>query len=109
MELEIGTELDFADLKADYRLQSDGGDPWGSAMSAFFQVANEMHRRGMDHPQEWKYHPGAGRMEGPEDWTDENTPGFAWECVHATDDALEALGALLSRYIDKLRTAGHSY
>ena len=102
-------KLNLADLKRQYKLESDSYDPWGSCMGAFFQLADEMERRGIDHPAEWKYRPGAMGPGDPAEWTEDDEPAFGWECVHATDEALKSFGALLHRYCGLLEGSGRSY
>lgn len=93
----------YAELLAEYRLCS-GGDPWGECMSAWFGAVGEMHWRGLDIPCEWRYFPGAGG-----DGRAEEEDYFREVFAGADDDSLERFAHVMSRYSDKLRTAGHSY
>lgn len=91
-----------SDLRESFRMERDSGDPWGSVMGWLFDIADEMERRGSEHPVEWRYRPGAF---GPPDESECNAGGV----LDATDDALEQFGRVLNRYADKLRIAGKDY
>ena len=92
-------EVFFA-LAPDYGPKND---PWGQAVSAFFDVAGELTKRGADVPDAWQYRPGAG---GPSvsEWGAE-----VFADLQPTDADLLRLGALLHKLTDRLDRAGRSY
>jgi len=87
----------------EYKLQADNGDPWGSAMSALFDIAEELDRRGDEVPAEWEYRPGALGPGAPDTY-------FAQAVLPLYDASdMRAFGSVLARYTDNLRAAGMSY
>lgn len=96
--------MTYADLKANFNLSFDGDDAWGSVMSWWFTVADEIHfNRGFDVPASWRFRPSpCGPSNDPE--------AFETEAVQAaSDEALQRFGAVLDRYATKLKRAGRDY
>ena len=97
--------LDYSTLKAEMRLCGDWGDPWGTCMHWWFEVAEEMHfsRPHLGPPDAWRFRPSPfGRSGDPDD--------FARVTVAlATDAALVAFGALIDRYARLLKHLGRDY
>jgi len=92
------------EIKYEYALYCDPGDRWGSAMVAFFDVAEELYRRAEYVPDEWRFSPGAAGPPDPEI----EPPGF--DIVLESDsDALVAFGNILHRYTRQLDYLGESY
>jgi hypothetical protein len=107
--LEVRNDFySYQDLKAEYKLGEDSGDKWGSAMGAMFSLCAELYERGdsrsIEALAEWQYSAPtcAGDVREPDD-------GYYDLFENAQSSALLKLGALLSRYIDRLDKAGHSY
>lgn len=90
---------------------ADPGDPWGTAMSWSFGVAEVLHARGEDVPDELGYRPSpfvALSSEQPEEWPDLEV----WSLLaqgDATVADLKTAGRCLSRYLDLCRSAGLDY
>lgn len=77
-------------------------DPWGTAMSAMFDVAGEMYNRSIPIPAEWKYRPGMGDPLIEDEYTRQQ--------IEALDDeTLSKLGDYLHRVTNALDRAGKSY
>lgn len=96
-------QLTFSELKNEFNILRDSGDPWGSCMSMFFSVASEMWWRGLDIPAAWGYSP--GMTSDPRQLDDLE----AQVCLEATDEALEAMGDFLHRYAELIKKAGRDY
>ena len=92
-----------ADLKDLYRLLGDDGDCWGTALSAWFNVADYLYATNGDVPEHWGFRPGAmGCSVDPDDvWF----PTFE----DTQTETLERWGDVLMRYCRMLRTAGLDY
>ena len=93
--------MDYQDLKAEYRLEHDHGDRWGSVMGAWFDVASLLHNRGANIPADWCYRPGACDPQEVSSWHEH------WDC--ANDYDLTKFGNLLARYAGALRAAGQAH
>lgn len=98
----MATLLTLDDLKAEYRLSGDAGDPWGTCMAWWFAVAGEMFERGLNVPDDWHYRPGAGGGRDPDSSEGEI-------CLEASDEALEAFGGVLCRLYGILKAKGLDY
>lgn len=94
----------------------DGGDPWGSAIEAHFQICYTLTRYGAPVPADWEFRMGA--FEPEEDDNDpENEDGdgsyLGWELDllmrqgHMSN--LIDAGNVLKRYLHILEMAGYSY
>jgi hypothetical protein len=92
----------YKDIKYDAMMTHDSWDPWGWAMLWWFEVADEMTRRGLEIPQDWHYKPGLD-LERDEDSFEQETLGLA------DDDALEHFGNILARYARILERQGKDY
>jgi hypothetical protein len=89
----------------------DGGDAWGSTLSAHFDIAECLHRHGADIPSEWEFRPSPLLNVGdplPEDcsYFAEQIDlmmreGHVSNLVHA--------GNVLMRYAAQLKLAGEDY
>lgn len=89
--------------KSEYRLQADRGDAWGSAMIAFFTLANELYMRGADIPSEWGYSP--GMVDDPREPED-----YFYDMFRMTGEfMLLEIGNLLHRYTEHLKYHGEDY
>jgi len=77
-------------------------DPWGTAMSAFFDVCEELYRQGEYIPFEWQFSAGAAGVGDPDTY-------FAKEIEGSNPDELIKFGNLMHRYTEMLRRAGRSY
>jgi len=87
----------------EYKLQADSGDRWGSAMSAFFDVAGELWWRGADIPTYWQYSHGCAIDPREHD-------GYMFEIlVDAETSDLLDIGNILERYTRNLDRIGESY
>jgi len=96
--------LNYDDIKTEYKLMRDRGDPWGSAMGAWFDLAAELEYRYGETPSEWQYVPPATAGDPRE----EDSAYFDL-FQDASREALVQLGNLLSRYATMLRRAGMDY
>ena len=94
----------YKDLMTDFRLCFGDGDPWGSAMTWWFSVADEIHfNRSFAVPAAWRFRPSP---LGPSNDPD----AFETEAVQAaSDEALMKFGAVLNRYAGVLKRAGKDY
>ena len=92
------------DLKQLLREDDLPGDPWGVVMTAWFDVANELHFRDADIPGAWEFKPSP--CEGD---LREESSAFYEHCLNCDDDVLVEFGNLLQRYSEKLEQAGESY
>lgn len=93
----------YADIKSEYQLSRDSGDPWGSLMTAWFGLAGELWMRGEAVPVEWNYSPGAAAdPREPED--------YMYDLYKdATTEALVRFGNVLERYARFVKRAGRDY
>lgn len=90
--------------------QFDSSDPWGSALNAQFDIAECLHRNGVDVPAHWEFSPGLAASHEP---TEEDSTWFAMELevmikqghVRNIIDA----GNVLARYITLCESEGRSY
>ena len=94
--------MNYSDIKSEYRLQADTGDKWGCAMSAHFDVAEELYRRDADIPSSWQFSPGAMGVGEPDSYL-----GIILMAADTAD--LLRFGLVLSRYIDLLKRADLDY
>jgi hypothetical protein len=92
----------YRELKNELMMSWDSHDRWGSAMSLFFDVAEELHRRHGDTPDSWQFRPGALGVGEPETYEAE-----IMTCADTPD--LLRLGNVLYRYTGMLDRAGESY
>ena len=100
---DAGRDGTLADLKGEYRMFGDDGDPWGAVMGVWFQVAHHLEARGRLAPAAWSFNPGAlGPHVDRDDVWFEALDG-------ASDAALIAFGNILCRYAAKLKVAGKDY
>lgn len=78
-------------------------DSWGETMSAWFECAGQVWKRGLPIPHEWQYSPGMGG-----DGTDEDN---YWHEMFeaATDEQLTAIGNFLERLSNILKAKGLDY
>ena len=90
-------------IKDLYKETHDSGDPWGSAISAFFDVATELWWRGDDIPDAWQFRPGA--VTDPRNLESYLYPDLS---VVDSDDLLQ-FGKTLERYTRNLDRTGKSY
>lgn len=90
-------------LKSQFYDTFDKGDRWGSAMIAFFTVANEINHREELTPSKWGYRP--AMTEDPRESED-----YLFEaCEQATTEDLVHFGNILERYTRNLDRLGESY
>jgi hypothetical protein len=95
--------METIELKAEYKLQADSGDNWGSAMAAFFGVAGELWWRGETLPLHWEYSPGCA--SDPREHDD-----YLFTVFNECDTAvLYRFGNILERYTRNLDRVGESY
>ena len=92
----------YKDIKHDAMLTWDSHDTWGWAMLWWFEVADEMTRRGLDTPADWRYKPGLALNQDEDSYEAETLE-------LADDDALEQFGRVLARYARILEHQGKSY
>ncbi len=77
-------------------------DPWGTAVSAWFDCAAHLYEKG-DCPKEWQYRPGAmGNRVEPDS-------SFFEMFTEMEAEQLEEIGQLLCRYTKLLKRHGHDY
>jgi hypothetical protein len=90
----------------------DGGDPWGSTLSAHFDIAECLYRHGVEVPAEWEYRP-SPMIEVGEFPEDDDASLFYSEIEvllvqgHVTN--LIHAGNVLARYAAQLKLAGYDY
>jgi hypothetical protein len=90
-------------FKKEFRLTDYKYDPWGECMSAWFECAGQMNKRGLYIPHEWQYRPSPlGDCTDPENY---------WYSIfaHCGKNQLLAIGQLLHRYDQYLRFKGRNY
>lgn len=97
--------MTLAELKAEFRLTSDGDD-WGNVMHWWFTIAEEIYwHRGpsLEVPPSWRFRPSPlGETSDPDD--------YALSAVREADDStLAAFGALIHRYAQRLKHIGRDY
>jgi len=91
----------YQDIINEYRFVGDDGDPWGSSMDLFFEVAGEMWERGLDIPVEWNYRAGLSTKDEESYW---------FKLTKGLNDAdLTRLGKFLHRYVGLLVRHGKDY
>lgn len=87
------------------------GDPWGTAISWAFGVAEILNARSEDVPDELEFHPSPYVLtstERPEEYPDAEV----WDLLNDGDVSvadLQFAGRCLARYLDWLRAAGLDY
>ena len=91
------------DLKSIFYEDFDSYDKWGSAMIAFFTVANEISYRDQNTPQSWEYRP--AMAQDPREHEDH----MFETCEAAELDDLIHFGNVLERYTRNLDRLGESY
>lgn len=90
------------ELKNEIRLGDLKGDPWGTSMTWWFAIADELHfNRFEPIPEHWHHKPGIG----PDDDNDYYASVFE---NHTVED-LTKFGNLLCHYTAALDRAGKSY
>lgn len=98
--------MNVSDLIKVYKECADSGDPWGSAMGAWFTVSNELYFRGVEIPGSWNYSPGAiasgADPREPDDYMYE-------VCCAADSPTLLRFGDVLCKYTTNLSESGFSY
>lgn len=96
--------MTIQDLKSEMRLCDFAHDPWGTAMSWHFAVAEQLHfTRATPVPEAWQFKPGMS-------YEDQDFEGYEIEFVRlASDEVLVAFGNLLRRYTALLERKGLSY
>jgi len=101
-------KTDISQLKGFYRMWDDGGDPWGSCMSVFFELAEYMYRSHMDYPIHWEFNP-SPLLDQP--ITDEElNEKYLFEEFRAhSADELWHFGNVLHRYSRMLRHLSLDY
>lgn len=81
------------------------GDSWGTCMSLWFAVADEIHfnREDLKVPDDWHFKPSPfGPTNEPDDYTTSIVTAL-------DDDDLKKLGKLVHRWAAKLKVAGKDY
>ena len=98
-------QISVEDLKNELRLDDLKGDPWGTAMNWFFNVAEIIYweRSDLDVPNEWQFSPGVGRGCDP---AEDYSAGVLW---NVPTETLITFGNLLSRFTRAQEHAGNSY
>ena len=81
----------------------DRGDPWASTMSPFFEVAEELYRRGEEIPESWEFRPGVG--------VNEREPAFPWSTIFhdMSSEELRTFGNIVEMQSDLLKAEGKDY
>ena len=97
----------------------DGGDPWGTAINALFDLAEVMYAAGIPIPAELEYQHGACEPETVEEMAIENpdgqTPYGVFEFASAyvsgeiTENDMRLAALTLNRYVALCRDAGLDY
>ena len=94
-------ETTYKNVIEEYRMFSDSGDPWGSAMAFYFDIVGEMYHRGLQIPEKWEYSPGLGSRD---------EESFFFDLLEGVpDDCLCRLGVLFNRYTRFLERNFMSY
>jgi len=96
--------LTYNDLKAEFKLSSDG-DEWGNVMQWWFTVADEIYfnRDTIEVPESWEFRPSPlGPSNEPDDYP-------TYIVADAKADDLLRFGKLMDRYAGALRHADHDY
>ena len=78
------------------------GDPWGTTMSAWFDIAEILYCRGDNIPPEWEFRPSPLIYDLSGGYLVE-------ELSELSSDTLRKLGNLLSRYTRILKFYGRNY
>lgn len=94
--------MNYRDLRAEFGLLFDPGDPWGSTMGWRFDIAAELYLRGAEVPEGWEYRPSPGMTEREDTYEAE----IAAQC---DTESLVRFGNVLQRYDRLLRRAGMDY
>lgn len=92
------------------RMSWDSGDPYGSAMSAWFGIASALHVRGETIPAGWEFRPSPmlHTVDDLEDYPDLEI----WEVLEAGEasaDDMRRAGDVLTRYVRLLEHCGRTY
>jgi hypothetical protein len=90
----------------------DWDDPWGTAISWAFAVAEVLHAHGETVPTEMQFRPSPVIVPDPDREPEEYPDAYVWEMLHAegvTIQDLQFAGRCLARYLDWLRAAGKDY
>lgn len=86
------------------------GDPWGTAMSLWFDICDWLTVQGVSVPAHWEYRPSPFLPHSIEEhkatWESE-VPPSAFE--ETSTEELIHMGNVLERYTRMLDKAGHSY
>jgi hypothetical protein len=92
-----------------FRDTDDSFDPWGSALSAFFQVADVLwHASAEEIPAEWDYRHSPVCAFGSDDFLAAELR-FQHDFGRITDDDLIFAGTVLSRLVNFYRSQGLDY
>ena len=94
----------MSELKTVFYEDFDKGDKWGSAMIAFFTVANEINHREQNTPSSWQYRPSPVMGDQRE-----HDDGMFEACENANLNDLIHFGNILERYTQNLDRLGVSY
>jgi len=94
----------------------DGGDPWGSAIEAHFQICYSLARGGAEIPASWEFRLGAF-VPSEDDNDPDNEDGDGSLLGYEFDLLLRQghyrnlihAGEILSRYAAQLKLAGRDY
>ena len=92
-----------AELTNELRMNDFAGDPWGTAMSAMFDVCEHMTVRGLDVPTEFGYRPSILGVRI-------NEESEFYELIStATDSDLLRMGLFLNKLLDIVKSKGLDY
>jgi hypothetical protein len=94
----------YAQIKSEFKIMFDPGDPWGSTMGWWFAIADSLtFIHGVETPSDWQFRPSP---LGPSNDPD----AYETEIVDKSDpDDLIRFGNVLTRYAHCLKRAGMSY
>jgi len=95
--------ITYDDIKSEFRLTYDSGDPWGSAMQWAFAVADESYfNRDGDAAMVLDYSPGAGVPDSSENYGHDLLEQMS-------DDDLYQFACTLDRFRDLCKRKGLDY
>lgn len=103
----------YKNLRTEFSVMWDGSDPWGSALSWWFAIAEFLyHHDEGEVPEEWEFRDSPAHYDGF-DLDDRGAEdAMIWDMYDlgefTLDDAL-TFGRVLSRYLDILRAADKDY
>lgn len=97
--------IDLSEFKHELRMHDIKYDPWGTAMSFWFQLCDYLHfLRRTDVPDEWQYRPSPLGCD-----IDENDMEQYLNWEEYTTAQLIDMGNFLCRYTNFLKRAGKDY